>query len=166
MEKPSHQHADGSCPQPLLVLHINDSTDDQVLFQAAARSAGVPIEWHVAESIERGISYFKSLVALGRDHPVRPVDLVLLDLMFHDGSGLAILKHIRETPELRRLPVVILTGMLDPATLKQAYDLGVDDLLEKPGSFDDATSLARSLYERWGALRSPPVKPSSQLLPN
>jgi hypothetical protein len=40
----------------LLVFHINDSTDDQVLFQAACKHAQVPFLWHVADSAEKAIS--------------------------------------------------------------------------------------------------------------
>src|SRR6267378_2886540 len=55
----------------LLVFHINDNTDDQVLFQAACKKANVPIHWHVAETAERGISYLESLVALSKTQSVR-----------------------------------------------------------------------------------------------
>jgi hypothetical protein len=41
----------------LLVLHVNDSTDDQVLFQTACKHAKVPFVWHVADSAEKAISY-------------------------------------------------------------------------------------------------------------
>jgi len=47
---------------PLLVFHINDNTDDQVIFQAACKRAGVPFQWHIAESAARGISYLNSLL--------------------------------------------------------------------------------------------------------
>ena len=45
------------CSAPLLVLYINDSANDQVILQAAAKKAGVPLEFHVADSVEGGISH-------------------------------------------------------------------------------------------------------------
>ena len=65
---------------PLLVFHVNDSTDDQVLFQAACKQANVPFQWHVAESAERGMSYFASLLTLSQTQSVRWPDLVVLDM--------------------------------------------------------------------------------------
>lgn len=41
---------------PLSILHVEDDTDDQILYQAAAKQAAVPIQWHVAESADCGIS--------------------------------------------------------------------------------------------------------------
>jgi len=95
---------------PLLVFHINDNTDDQVLFQAACKQADVPFQWHVAESAERGVSYFNSLLNLSQTQTVRWPDLVVLDLVMPGASGLKVLEFIRATPRLRPLPVVVLTG--------------------------------------------------------
>jgi CheY-like chemotaxis protein len=139
----------------LLILHINDSTDDQVLLQAAAMRARVPIEWHVAESVDRGISYLQSMINLSRSHAVRWLDLVVLDLVLHNGSGLEVLKFIRSTPEISTLPVVVLTGNMNPATLEEAYTLGVNALHEKPASFEDSVELAAGLYKNWSTARRP-----------
>jgi CheY-like chemotaxis protein len=135
--------------KPLLILHVNDSTDDQVLFQAAAQKADVPVEWHVAESAQRGISYLESLLQLSRKQEARWVDLILLDLVLPDQNGLAVLKYIRETPELSCLPVVVLTGQMNPAMLKQAYDFGVNAFHEKPARFEDSVALVGMLYTHW-----------------
>jgi CheY-like chemotaxis protein len=140
---------DESSREPLLVLHINDSTDDQVLFQAAAQEAGVPIEWHVAESAHQAISYFASLLNLEREHPVRRVDLVVLDIVLGDASGLMVLQYIRSTPALSRLPVVVFTGNMNPATIAQAYRLGVNAVHEKPSRFEDTVKLAATIYADW-----------------
>jgi hypothetical protein len=63
----------------LLVFHVNDSTDDQVLFQAACSKADVPIQWQVADSSERAISLLKSILALSKTQDVSWPDLVVLD---------------------------------------------------------------------------------------
>src|SRR5258707_9915259 len=65
----------------LLVLHINDSTDDQVLFQTACKHAEVPFNWHVADSAEKAVSYFDTLVKLDKSHSAAWPDLVVLDLV-------------------------------------------------------------------------------------
>src|ERR1051326_2693734 len=73
--------------QYLLVLHINDSTDDQILFQAACRRGNVPFNWHVADSAEKGISYLKKLVTQSKRLPVCWPDLILLDIIMPELSG-------------------------------------------------------------------------------
>ena len=96
----------------LRVFHVNDSTDDQILFQAACRAGKVPFNWHVADSAEKGISYLKTLLEQSKDVPVCWPDLILLDIVMPSGSGLEVLKFIRATPQLKQLPVIIFTSAL------------------------------------------------------
>ena len=140
---------------PLLVLHINDSADDQVLFQAAASRANVPVEWHVAESVQSGISYLEALIRLSLQQEVRWIDLVLLDLHFPTDSGLDIIKYVRRTPEIRTLPIAVLTGQMNPATLHEANKLGLNAIHEKPTSFQDSVELVADLYKSWSTAKRP-----------
>jgi CheY-like chemotaxis protein len=150
-----HQSAAMMVRPDLLVFHVNDSTDDQVLFQAACKKARVPFQWHVAESAERGISYLESLVALSREHPVRWPDLVILDIVMPDASGFKVLEYIRSTPKLRPLPVVIFTGCSTPERMKEAYNLGANAFHEKPVSFTETVNLVGTLYTTWSTAKRP-----------
>jgi len=142
----------------LLVLHINDNTDDQVLFQAACKKADVPLQWHVAESAERGISYLESLVALSREQSVRWPDLVVLDIVLPGATGFKVLEFIRAKPELQLLPVVIFTGLPSREAMDEAYKLGANAFHEKPVAFDDTVKLVSILYQVWSAARRPLLK--------
>lgn len=62
---------------------------------------------------------------------VRP-DVLLLDLVMPEISGFDILTEIRRHPELRHLPVVVLTSSTDTETKLRALDLGATDFLAKP----------------------------------
>ena len=96
----------------LRVLHINDSTDDQVLFQAACVKGRVPFNWHVADSAEKGISYLKTLLEQSKNVPVCWPDLILLDIVMPMVSGFEVLKYVRHTLEFKHVPVVIFTAHL------------------------------------------------------
>lgn len=140
---------------PLLVFHVNDSTDDQVLFQTACKRAEVPFHWHVAESAERGISYLDSLVNMSREQSVRWPDLIVLDLGLPGVSGLQVLRHIRKTPELQLLPVVILTAHGEPALVEQALQAGANSYHTKPPDFTGWVDFVRSLYVVWSLSKRP-----------
>ena len=101
-------------PRSIRVFHVNDSTDDQVVFQAACRKAGVPFDWHVTDSAEKGISYLKTLVEQSKSLPVCWPELVLLDIIMPIVSGFEVLKFIRSTKELKHLPVSVFTGNTYP----------------------------------------------------
>ncbi len=133
------------------VLHVNDSTDDQVLFQAACKEAGVPLIWHVADSAEKGISYLETLVRLSKKHDVRWPDLILLDIVMPGDNGFKVLEYIRATPELNKLPVVVFTGQESSSFQTQAAELGANSFLNKPNGFSEAVRMVGSLYQDWGA---------------
>ena len=147
----------------LRVFHVNDSTDDQILFQAACHKANVPFNWHVADSADKGISYLKTLVAQSQAVPVCWPDLIVLDVHMPFENGFEVLKFIRATPQLKRLPVVIFTGDTFPETREQSIALGANLFLLKPVNFQEIVELARSLYELMRQMKSeysPPTSPS------
>jgi two-component system response regulator len=137
--------------QPYLrVLHVNDSTDDQVLFQAACRKGNVPFNWHVCDSADKGISYLQSLVDQSKKTPVCWPDLLLLDIIMPGGSGIEVLKFARRTPELKTLPVIIFTGHQSPEAREQAMALGANLWLIKPTDFNEIVEIAKNLYRLTG----------------
>ena len=138
-----------------LVFHINDSTDDQVLFQAACKQVDVPFQWQVADTTAKAISYFNSLRDLSATQPVRWPDLVVLDLGLPDEHGFKVLEHVRSTKELRRLPVIILSGRLTPAVRDEAARLGANSVLAKPQDFSTSVELVANLYALWSSVQRP-----------
>ena len=139
----------------LLVFHVNDSTDDQVIFQAACSKADVPIQWQVADSSERAISRLKSTLALSKTQHVLWPDLVVLDIHMPGEKGFKVLEFIRATPELKAIPVVILTGLTSDEIMTQAYGLGANSFHEKPSGFGGMVELVGSLYKAWSAALRP-----------
>ena len=143
---------------PLLVFHINDSTDDQVLFQAACKKAGVPLEWQVADSAARAKEFFESLLSLSRTQAVHWPDLVVLDLVMPGGSGFQVLEYIRKTPALCALPVIILTGIASIERMEKAYQLGANSFHEKPVGFAEMVTLVGTIYTMWSNARRPVIR--------
>jgi CheY-like chemotaxis protein len=139
----------------LLVLHINDSTDDQVLFQTACKHAKVPFAWHVTDSAEKAKSYLETLLKVDQLHSVRWPDLIVLDIVMPGESGLKVLEFIRSTPGLQRLPVVIFSGHGSPTLVDEAYRLGANSFLAKPDDFTQAVRLVSSLYSVWSMAKRP-----------
>jgi len=80
-----------------------------------------------------------------------PLDLVLLDLVLPHVDGFQLLMQIRESPDRRRIPVLILSGRSLESDVVRAFELGADDYLTKP--FRPAELIARlnRLTERCSA---------------
>jgi CheY-like chemotaxis protein len=78
-----------------------------------------------------------------------PPDLVLLDMRMPQRDGLSTLAALRQAPETRHLPVVMLSGAADDG--RRARDAGADDLLLKPCPADELLSVIRRLLARTAA---------------
>jgi DNA-binding response OmpR family regulator len=68
-------------------------------------------------------------------------DLILLDHVLPDMDGLLLLQQVRQRLGNSQKPIVYLTGIADESTKQRAFEIGVDDYVEKP--FDPADFMAR-----------------------
>ena len=83
------------------------------------------------EGYEKIVTTSDAREALHMLRSERP-DVLLLDIRMPEISGLDILRVVGLDPVLQHIPVLILTAASDPATRKQALDLGASDFLQKP----------------------------------
>ena len=77
---------------------------------------------------------------------INPYDLIILDLMLPDTSGLAICKHIRN--KKMDTPILIITAKDSVRDKVKGLDFGADDYLTKPFSFDEFLARVRALLRR------------------
>jgi len=104
------------------ILVVDDEPDLQALVCVNLRAAGFEVE-----SCERGADALERLSA-------DPPDLVVLDLMLPDVSGTEICRRIRSSPDLRDLPVVMLTARAEEVDRVVGFEVGADDYVTKPFS--------------------------------
>jgi CheY-like chemotaxis protein len=76
-------------------------------------------------------------------------NLLLLDLKMPVASGFDVLAWLQEHPELKKLPVVILTGSVDADDKAEAWKQGANDFQCKPIEFDDLVKIMKALGSRW-----------------
>jgi CheY-like chemotaxis protein len=82
--------------------------------------------------------------------------VLLLDLKLPKLDGLEVLKAIRESEELRSIPVVMLTSSREEPDLQRAYSLGVNAYVVKPVEFKEFVSAISDLGVFWAVLNEPP----------
>ena len=88
-------------------------------------------------------------------------NLVLLDLKLPGIDGFEVLRQIKSTPILKRLPVVILTSSKEEGDRALSYDHGANSYLVKPVSFDGFLGVVRQIDGYWLSLNVAP--PESEL---
>ena len=79
-----------------------------------------------------------------------------MDLKLPRKSGLEVVSWIRSQPDLKRLPVALLTSSKQPTDINTAYDFGVNCYLLKPVNFDDLVQMLKMLDVIWLQMNQAP----------
>ena len=82
--------------------------------------------------------------------------VVLLDLKLPKVNGLEVLAQLKTNPDLRKVPVVMLTSSAEEPDLKNAYDLGVNAYVVKPVDFQEFVRALREIGLFWAVINQPP----------
>jgi CheY-like chemotaxis protein len=128
------------------ILLVEDDHNDVLLIKRAFQKVNIANPIIVVNDGEQAISYLA-----GREPYVdRAVPmLVLLDLKFPRKSGHEVLEWLRQQPNIKRLPVVVLTASSESSDVNRAYDLGANSYLVKPVTFDALVEMVKTLNLYW-----------------
>jgi CheY-like chemotaxis protein len=86
-----------------------------------------------------------------------PPDIVLADVAMPGRSGYDVAQHIRTSPHLAHIPVVLLTGAFEPVDEARALEVGCDGVLAKPFEPEVVVSRVRELLLRGHTVTPPPA---------
>lgn len=132
----------GSTPQiQKALLYIADDEESNLyIMQHTLKSEGYTIRCF------GGGAQLLAALAVGNEIP----DLLLLDIMMPNVSGLDVLTHVRGRPELCRIPVVLVTGVDGVQNRVRGLDSGADDYIPKPFHPAEIRARVRSLLRiKW-----------------
>jgi CheY-like chemotaxis protein len=131
---------------PISILLVEDSPTDAELTCEALRKSRVANDVHVVPDGEAAMAFLRREGDYS-DHP-RP-GLVLLDLNLPRKDGREVLEEVKADPELRRIPVVVLTTSDQDRDILDAYDRHVNAYVKKPVEFDEFFAAVRSIEGFW-----------------
>lgn len=139
------------------ILLAEDSPADAEMAVDALREANLlnPIV-----HVEDGVEAMDWLLRRGA-HAERAEGLpavLLLDIKMPRMDGLEVLQQVRANPELRRLPVVILSSSREENDLARSWDLGVNAYVVKPVDVDQFFSAVKMLGTFWAVVNEAPDK--------
>jgi two-component system, chemotaxis family, response regulator Rcp1 len=130
------------------ILLVEDNQADALLIQEALRQVSVH------DPVERVPDGEVALQRL-RGGP-RP-GLVLLDLNLPRKDGRAVLAELKADPDLRTIPVIVLTTSSAPADIAFAYENHANSYVRKPLGLDALVEAARAIRDFWLRTATPPA---------
>jgi CheY-like chemotaxis protein len=136
----------------------DDDADDRLLAKDALTECRLANDLYFVEDGEELLEYLQrrgKYTALA-DAP-RP-GLILLDLNMPKKDGREALKEIRADPELRKIPVVVLTTSKADTDIGRIYELGANSFISKPVSFDALVEVMKILGRYWFEIVELPLK--------
>jgi two-component system, chemotaxis family, response regulator Rcp1 len=132
--------------RPIEILLVEDNTGDVLLTREALREGHVRNNLSVAKDGAEALAMLRRAPEYGE--APRP-DLVLLDLNLPKLDGQQVLAEMKGDPDLRRIPVVVLTTSKSEEDVLRSYDLHANSYITKPVDFDQFMTVVQSIKEFW-----------------
>ena len=134
------------------IFIVDDEEDICMILSYSLQKAGY--ETLVAHSAEEVLELLQSPIA----HTPSPIDLILLDIMMGEMSGLEMAEHLRSDIGYRESaigmpPIIFLTALADESTVLQGFNLGADDYITKPFRVPEVIARVGAVLRRTEAMR-------------
>jgi CheY-like chemotaxis protein len=137
------------------ILLAEDSERDVELTLSALEENNLANEVVVARDGAEALDYLYHRGKFAGQANGLPV-VVLLDLKMPKMDGLEVLRHMKADPELKNLPVVMITSSREEQDLVRSYQLGVNAYVVKPVDFQQFVRSIRQIGFFWAIINEPP----------
>jgi two-component system, chemotaxis family, response regulator Rcp1 len=132
--------------RPVEILLVEDNPDDIDLTVEAFKESSTVSRLHV---VEDGVQALAFLRRQGNYSSAPRPNLILLDLNLPRKSGYEVLQEVKADPELRQIPVVVLTTSSADNDVLRSYELAANCYITKPVDLDAFLSVVRVVDRFW-----------------
>jgi len=132
-----------------MILLAEDLEDDILLIRRAFAAAKISTPLFVVRDGEEATAYVSGTGKYSNRAEYPLPHLILLDLKMPRMDGFEFLRWIRQHPQLKAIPVIVLTSSEDIYDVNRAYELGANSFLVKPLEFINYPSLVNTLGKFW-----------------
>jgi CheY-like chemotaxis protein len=137
------------------ILLVEDSEQDIELTLSALGESKLANEIAIARDGSEALDYLYSRGKFAGREEGLPI-VVFLDLKMPKVDGLDVLRQMKADPELKRIPVVMVTSSREEQDLVRSYELGVNAYVVKPVDFQRFVESIKQLGCFWAILNEPP----------
>jgi two-component system response regulator len=147
---------------PITILVADDDADDRMLIEDAFDESCLQNPLHFVEDGEQLLQYLRREGDFAKHKGEAFPGVILLDLNMPKMCGRTALSKIKEDPELRRIPVIILTTSKAEEDILRTYGLGVSSFITKPVTFDRLVEVVKTIGAYWIEIVALPPECTSQ----
>jgi two-component system, chemotaxis family, response regulator Rcp1 len=141
---------------PIEILLVEDNPGDVRLTREALRDARIINNVTVARDGVEALA----IVRKEGEHARAPApDLILLDLNLPRVSGLEVLRQLKSSDIVKRIPIVVLTSSKAEADIVKTYDLHANCFITKPIDLEQFVDVVRSIEDFWFTVVKLPPRP-------
>jgi len=143
--------------KPQRILYAEDNTNDIELTLTAFEETNLSARVDV---VHNGIEALDYLFYRGRftKREKSAPSFVLLDIQMPGIDGIEVLRAIRNSPEHKTLPVVMLTSSRMESDVITSYKIGANGFVVKPINFDDFVETIKGIGNFWATINTTPAK--------
>ena len=144
--------------KPAHILFVEDNRMDVELALDAFKEARLGNTIYVATNGKKALDYMFGRDEYGDREEYPLPDIVLLDLKMPGIDGFEVLRQVKGSPILKRIPVIILTSSKEEGDRALSYDIGANSYLVKPITFDGFLEVVKQIEQYWIILNVGPPK--------
>jgi chemotaxis family two-component system response regulator Rcp1 len=128
---------------------VEDNPAEVRLAREAMKQSSIPYSLKVVGNGEEAMSY---LLSRDSDAGLEPPDIIMLDLNLPGKGGIEVLEEIKANPDLKRIPVIVLTTSNDDKNIESAYAVHANCYITKPVDFDKFSDVIKSIVNYWATV--------------
>lgn len=135
--------------KPIVILLADDDEEDRMLTSEALTESRVANDLRFVTDGDELLDYLYRRGNFTEASAAPRPGLILLDLNMPRKDGREALREIKADPELRRIPVIILTTSKAEEDIYRTYDLGANSFITKPVHFESLVEVMKEIGRYW-----------------
>jgi len=134
------------------ILLVEDNPDDILIIERALKEAKIINQFFIARDGQEGWDFLKHQGKYQNSESSPKPGLILLDINLPKLNGLELLKMIKDDPDFKRIPTVMLTVSRRDEDIIKGYNHGCNSFIQKPVEFERFVEIVRQIGLYWGII--------------
>jgi CheY-like chemotaxis protein len=144
--------------QPFDILLVEDNPADVEITIEAFRRSHKGNRVFVCRDGEEALDFLFHRRQFAKAGAAPRPDLILLDLNLPKKNGAEVLEQVKTNPQMRDIPIVVLTTSDRDEDVSRCYKVGANSYLTKPVQFDECLKLVEEIQQYWLQISKLPPK--------